>query len=60
MKQKVEFAQQSKLKEVQGKLIDIGDVIILKKKNFCPADIVLLDCKDDWCFLDTIEIDGVS
>ncbi|KAL4439344.1 hypothetical protein ABPG74_017007 [Tetrahymena malaccensis] len=48
------------LKEIPGIKIEIGDIIVLKKKDYCPADIVLLDCKDDWCFLDTIEIDGVS
>jgi magnesium-transporting ATPase (P-type) len=40
--------------------VDIGDILLLKKKAYCPADIVLLDCKDDWCFVDTIEIDGCS
>lgn len=48
------------LKKTEGHFIDIGDMIILKKKDYCPSDIVLFDCKDDWCFVDTIEIDGVS
>jgi magnesium-transporting ATPase (P-type) len=59
--QKVDFSsKQPTLQEVVGISVDIGDVLLLKKKAYCPADIVLLDCKDDWCFVDTIEIDGCS
>lgn len=38
----------------------VGDIILLKRDEVIPADILLLDCENDICLLQTSAIDGKS
>lgn len=38
----------------------VGDIILLKRDDSIPADILLLDCENEICLLQTSALDGKS
>lgn len=57
---KLVFSSPPQFKQVSAFQLEIGDIILLKKRDFCPVDLVIFDCKDDICFVDTSEIEELT
>ena len=41
-------------------IIKVGDLILLKKNEVCPADMLILDMAENKCYVDTFSVDGKS
>lgn len=38
--------------------ISIGDIILIEQQEYFPADVLLLDCENEYCFCDSYLLNG--